>query len=443
MIGEIRGEVEAGPVGWKWRRWHLLLLLGGLLLRIAYCLSVDKESSFGGWDGKEYYAYGQSLLALRWDHYPRYFNDIRSPGYPLFLTPFLAINDQIVWHIQLFQAGLGVLQAVVLAKIAGHWVGQKFGSAAGQRAGNWAFVLALFHPFLIYYCGFVLTETLFITLVWLSIACLQRLACPSAESQTRWLTGAALALAFGCLTRPTFQLFLPVAALWLGWRVWRTSNWTKALQRVAVLTGLVSALLLPWMIGNLWAHGEITLSPGSARVSYALSNSPEYLRMYQAGSKQEYYDVFEGLVRKFSVESGIPPQAWMAEAREFRQNQRANWWRLQLYKFKHFWTPWLNPLIFSRANVLVSVLTITPLFILGAAELFRRLRAGDPFALLLLGLIVVGYVAGGLLFHVQVRYRFPFVDVTFMVLTASLLGRLHLSEFAMRLLKMQKPVIAQ
>ena len=42
---------------WTWRRWHLWAAAAGLLIRIAYCLTVSKESSFAGWDGKEYFAY--------------------------------------------------------------------------------------------------------------------------------------------------------------------------------------------------------------------------------------------------------------------------------------------------------------------------------------------------------------------------------------------------
>src|SRR5947209_13132538 len=125
-----------------WRRWELWLAAAGLLIRIAYCLTVSKESSFAGWDGKEYFAYAQSLLSLRWDAYPRYFNSIRPPFYPLFLVPFVAINNQVVWPIQVVQSFIGVFQAFILAHIAGRW--------RGQRAGNWAFAITLFHPFLIF-----------------------------------------------------------------------------------------------------------------------------------------------------------------------------------------------------------------------------------------------------------------------------------------------------
>jgi hypothetical protein len=413
------GSPDGTGSEWYWQNWCWWFLLIGFALRLAYCLTVDREASFGGWDGKEYFAYAQSLLAGRWDDYPRYFNSIRPPFYPIFLTPFLAVNERIVWHIQLVQSLLGISQAIILAKIAGRW--------AGQRAGNWAFGIALFHPFLIYYCAFVLTEAVFITLLWLGIACLQHWhrSAGSTERKVPALTLAAVSLALACLTRPALQPFLAVVALWICWVSCQKLGWMAACRQTAYFTAIASVLLLPFMIYNLKAHDEFTLAPGGARTMYALGNSPEYLRMYQARSKQEYYENFESLVGRFSVESSNKPETRVIGTDDFRREHPSDWWRLQAYKFKHFWTPWLNPLIFSRMNFVISLLTITPLFILAVVELWRRRRTPDPMLLLLLGLIGVGYVVGGLLFHVQVRYRFPFVDVSFIVLSASLLGSLR------------------
>src|SRR6185436_3140281 len=167
-----------------------------------------------------------------------------------------------------------------------------------------------------------------------------------------------------------------------------------------------------------------TLAPGGGPEMFALGNSPEYLRMYEAQTKDEYYGISDRLVTRISLEESASLGAWLDEVRDFRQNHRADWWRLQAYKFKHFWTPWLNPVIFSRTNYLVSLVATTPLFLLAAVELIRRSMKPDPFLVLLLGLVAVGYLVGGFLFHVQVRYRFPFVDVTFIILCASLLGDL-------------------
>ena len=98
-----------------------------------------------------------------------------------------------------------------------------------------------------------------------------------------------------------------------------------------------------------------------------------------------------------------------------------------------------------RTQFLLSVLSATPLFLLAAAELFRRRRTlkRDPFLLLMLGLIGVGYLVAGFLFHVQVRYRIPFVDLTCIILTASLLGQLTLRKVAAwKLVKLLRPAEA-
>lgn len=115
--------------GWRLHRWHVWLLIAGLLFRIGFCLMTSKTSALAEVDGREHLAYAQSLLALRWDNYPRYFNCIRPPLYPIFLIPFIAVNDQVVWHIQLAQSVIGVLLAIVLAVIACRW------AAAGRKLG--------------------------------------------------------------------------------------------------------------------------------------------------------------------------------------------------------------------------------------------------------------------------------------------------------------------
>lgn len=420
--------------GWQLQKWHVWLLLAGLILRIAFCLMTSKTSALAEVDGREHYAYAQSLLALEWDNYPRYFNCIRPPLYPIFLTPFVAISARYVWHIQLAQAALGVLQALIIGSIAGRW--------AGQSAGNWALVIALFHPFLIFYNAFLLTETLFTALLWSGMLCLQR--CGDSKSKaTGWLAASAAALGLACLTRPSLQPFLVVAVFWIGWRYWQSSSWLVVLKQMAYFTTIVSAMLLPWMIGNLRVHGDFSLSPYCYARTYALGNSPEYLSLYKASTKDEYYQRLNHINELLSVKAGKSAQQWMTEVRSFRQDRSSEWWSLQWYKLKHFWTPWLNPLIFPRTTFLLSVLSATPLFLFGAVELGRRLYSRDRFSFLLLGLISTGYLVGGLLFQVQVRYRIPFVDVSFIVLTASLLGQLPLRRLAeLRMFKRLRPADA-
>jgi 4-amino-4-deoxy-L-arabinose transferase-like glycosyltransferase len=418
-------QVSGVARSWTLRKWHVWILVVGLLLRIGFCLMTSSSSALAEVDGREHHAYAQSLLALKWDDYPRYFNCIRPPLYPIFLTPFVALSARYVWHIQLAQAMLGVLQALIVGSIAGRW--------AGQRAGNWAFLIVLFHPFLIFFNAFLLTETLFITLLWAGIACLQQYA---DRKTLRWLAASAVTLALACLTRPSLQPFLVVAVIWIGRQTWYQRSRLVALKRMAYFTTLVSVMLLPWMIGNLRAHGDFSLSPYCGARTYALGNSAEYLSLYQARTKDEYYQRLNHINELLSVKGGKSAEQWMTEVRAFKQDRGGAWWSLQWHKLKHFWTPWLNPLIFPRTTFLLSVFSATPIFLLGGVELLRRLYARDQFSFLLLGLIATGYLVGGVLFQVQVRYRIPFVDVGFIVLSASLLGRISLSRLtALRLFR--------
>lgn len=401
---------------WTWRGWHWGVLAAAAALRIAYALTQQGEQIFGGWDGREYHAYAQSLLAGRGDDYPRFFNCLRAPGYPLFLVPFVALDAEALRPLQFAQAMLGAWQAWLLGLIAAHW--------AGQRAGNWALVLAAFNPFLIYYCAFVLTECVFITALWAGMALLQRLANPAQAGQRRRIIAGGLALGYACLVRPALQPFLVVAVSWIGWLAFRRAGWRTALANMAVFAAAASALTLPWMLRNRAVHGEFTLAPGGAALVFAQGNSMDYLQSYEARTKDEYYAALGRMHRRFSLHGGETPEQWAAAAREFREQHRGAWWRLQGHKLAHFWTPWVNPLIFPRAQFAASLLTMTPLFVLAAWEIARRLRRQpDAFLALLLGLVGVGWLVGGILFHVQVRYRIPFVDVSFLVVSAACLGR--------------------
>ena len=127
---------------WHLRRWHIYLLAAGIIIRLALSVTLNVEQSYGGWDGHEYHAYAINLLNVRGDDYPRTFNEIRAPGYPIFLIPFVAISEQITWHIQVIQCFLGGLLTLILARVAARW--------CGSRAADFAFVISLFYPALVY-----------------------------------------------------------------------------------------------------------------------------------------------------------------------------------------------------------------------------------------------------------------------------------------------------
>lgn len=397
-------------------KWFWWAVVAGFLLRLAFCLSIAPTRAASEMDGPEYLAYARSLLAGTGDAYPRLYNLIRPPLYPIFLVPFTTFGTSGIRLLQLVQSGLGVLCACVLAQIAREW--------AGRLAGNWALIFSLFHPFFIFFAAFVMAEILFTTLLWLGILALLRFSEASATEATRWLNWSAVALALAVLCRPALQVFLPITTGWIGWVTWRSAGPRSAFAHTGRFVLLVSVLLLPWQLGNLWSHGEFSLAPGYGQVIYSQSNSPELLDLYHAQTKTDYYQTLDSLLQRYFVPSTNSPTPLRAGTSP-RPLRGQEWWHLQWHKSVHFWTPWLNPLIFPRPLVVLSFLVSTPLFVLAAVELRRRRHRVDPFFTLLLGLIAVGFLVGGWLFLTSVRYRIPFVDAAFLLLSASWLGNLH------------------
>ncbi len=420
------------------QRWLLsILLVIGLGLRTGLSLRTDPESSLIELeDGIEYLAYARSIIDGKWDDHPRIYDLVRAPLYPLFLVPFEALTPQkgreltpsAKHHLEppvkvsrgMFRAIQAVQVALSLATAG--LVGLIARRLAGPSAQIWATGFMALNPFVATFAGWVMTETLFIFLVWAALHQLQVFAAETGRRRTWRLVGAAVVLALGCLCRPTLQALLPFVALWAGWVVWRTEGWRPAVARMAILTAVVSTLLVPFQYRNWRHHGEFNLSPGYATAVACMANSEEYYRTLTAGSQEEYQAHLAVLFKDYHKSSGLKGEDWRRDARRFRQEHPGEFWHLQMLKVLIYWRPWLNPKAFSPAFVAVSAAVMVPLFVFGAAAVASPLRR-HPFCKLLLLVIAVGFITGGLFFMTSVRFRVPFVDVSLMVLAAAWLGR--------------------
>ena len=120
----------------------------------------------------------------------------------------------------MFRAIQAVQVALSLATVG--LVGLVGRRLAGPAAQVWATGFMALNPFLATFAGWVMTETLFIFLVWAALHQLQAFAAETGRRRSWRLVGAGVVLALGCLCRPTLQALLPFVALWAGWRVWRT-----------------------------------------------------------------------------------------------------------------------------------------------------------------------------------------------------------------------------
>lgn len=418
------------------RRTLWLILFAGFLLRLGFGLTLDPHTALRtAGDGMEYLAHARAIIDGRGDHPPRTSIFQRPPLYAWFLVPFEGLTPQegreftpggefdppvtisrgMFVAIQTAQHLLGMATAWILGIIAGRW--------AGPRAQLWATTLCCFNPFLIYWSAFVMTETLFIFLTWWGVFSLQNYGLRRGMAAVAQLALAGLVITAACFCRPVLQLLLPPAALWVGWIAWRRGNAGTALRDMALLTAITSIFMLPPMTRHWRTSGEFTLSPGYAGASFGFGNNPNYLAMLRARTWEDFYRNFERAMGPVLSGAGNTPEQVAEIGRKFRREQPAEFRQLLLAKTIAYWRPWVNPVIYSPTRVAVSALITVPLWVLGIWGLCSR-RWQNPLRPLLWALLVVGYVTGGLIWVVSLRYRLPFAEPVFMLATAAVLGTL-------------------
>jgi 4-amino-4-deoxy-L-arabinose transferase-like glycosyltransferase len=213
------------------RRGGLLLiglLLVSLLLRVGWGLVQRAEPDVRLGDQFEYLQAGRNLLH---DHQLRFFDDrfgqwvyaYRTPGYPL----LIAACGGKVWLIRLTQALLDtstVLAIYLLARRYTNHVGALVAAA-----------MVAFNPFLIYFSGLVLSETLFTSmLAWGTYLMLTRLG---------W---GIILLALSTLVRPSALGLAVVLAVAVGWR----GGLPVRLRNAGLAILAVVLVLFPWAWRN-------------------------------------------------------------------------------------------------------------------------------------------------------------------------------------------------
>lgn len=157
--------------------------------------------------------------------------------YPAFLAAVFATVGENFLVVRLLQALIGALAC-----------GAMFGLGArldGVRTGVFAGLLLSVYPFVLYFTGEVMTETLFLALVVGSVYATVRLAQEPGLANALW-AGAGWGLATLC--RPMALGFigvvLAIGAIGLVWRPWRARAW------MLVAGALAIALLVPWSVRN-------------------------------------------------------------------------------------------------------------------------------------------------------------------------------------------------
>jgi len=225
------------------------VMLLGLGIRLAWDMRqrTDAASIDRLPDQREYLELAEHLLMHQgfWFVDARFDNSVqayRTPGYPL-LIRWCHANQHIIRAVQ---AGLDCSSILAIYLLARRWL--------GPRGALIAAILVMANPYLIFFSGLILSETLFTAMLCWGMALLVLSGGPWPAGRALWAwLGGGLLLALSVLVRPG-AIFLPVvlgvgAALVnrLNHRPYRT-RWP--LPVATTMLAMTVAVLFPWAARN-------------------------------------------------------------------------------------------------------------------------------------------------------------------------------------------------
>ena len=226
------------------RRWLAVIVVGGVLLRLAWALYAARPP-VGLHDPTFYTIFAESLAAGDGYRLPDGQPTAYYPvGYPAALAALYWLADHT--PLPADRVGLAVALNLVAAAISFvliHRIGTRL---FDRRVGLLAAAGLALMPNLVFHSALALTETLFNTIA---------LGAVLLVVETDWrrrsipvLAGFGVLTAVAALIRPPSLLFLPVlviAGLWVGrW------GWREALRSLLVPTVVAVAVILPWSLRN-------------------------------------------------------------------------------------------------------------------------------------------------------------------------------------------------
>lgn len=148
---------------WAANRWWIAIFLLALTVRIAYAFLATRVDPFLRADplhadARDYDRIAWNLVrGYGFSEYPPKPSSFRAPLYPLFLAVVYFFFGHSLLVAQMVQAVLGALACAVTVKISD----KLFRRNAAVLAG----VGTAFHPLLIYFGAWIITDTLFIFLL--------------------------------------------------------------------------------------------------------------------------------------------------------------------------------------------------------------------------------------------------------------------------------------
>jgi hypothetical protein len=414
-----------------------IVIAVGFALRLVIALGVEFQAQKQGtlclfedtriyWQLGRQIAAGQPYLVLQ---YGIPHHAIRTPGYPAFLALMQKFGGDRTLPVRLVQVGLGTLGIPLIAALAATLLRQSSQAEQRHAAGLAAWLYAL-EPYTAASSAFLLSEALSLPLLMIVVLGLARLIAPVNPSgkppgqPPEWFSlsiGTGIAAGASILVRPSVAPFLL-----LGWMIVALrgpGRWLARGARLAVLTGAMLILLLPWWIRNeriLHAFVPTALWMGASLYD---GWNPDAT----GASDMRFLDD-----PRIAVMGELEQDRYLAQAAwDFARQHPARVLSLALAKAARFWSPWPQAqALRSAMPVLAGCLVTLPVYglILAGAWIRRR----DPSAVLLLLGPVVTTALLHLIFVGSLRYRVAVIPPAFVLAAVALVALVGPARFQNR-----------
>lgn len=384
------------------RRLVLVAILAALVARVSYVLVQTGvqlfDVSFVAADSRLYLEIAANIASGRGMATSAGPTAYVGPGYPLFLALLLRLGLDPL-GIALVQAVLGALTAGIAGALAGR-LADAYGLVPRQWTvvvGAAAFGVALY-PHLVFWTGYVLTETLFIFMVALSLYALTRAV---ASASSTWTLGAGAVAGLAAIIRAPF---LAIGLVLVGWWLLRAARLPAAGGVVLpVLFALGLALpVLGWTARNAAVIGAPVVTSTESGYVFYQGNSRE-----ATGGSRGYVDAqdFRPLVLPAGLSEVERDEAYLRQAlRDIAADPLATIARWPT-KLANMWRPTYEGA--SLRNWLVTVVSYLPVLALGVAGALLLARRGFLEVAALPVIFIVTWAFIHVLITGMIRFRLP------------------------------------
>lgn len=339
-----------------------------------------------------------------------------GPGYPLFLVPFVMVGaDPIV--VGLVQALIGTI-GVVAGALTAWLLAQRYRPEWATAAAVIAGVVGAVYPHLVFWSGYLLTETLFVSLIAVGIFFIM-LAWERNQVRLSAIAGVAFGLA--AITRPpALAMLLGLGLWWLASSARRRTPWAPAV--VFLIAAAVP--VLAWGTRNAIELGAFIVTSSESGEVFFQGNSRS-----STGGSRGYVDALD--YTPLVVPAGTSEierdrmhlEQALADVRADPLRVVARW----PSKLGNMWRLTYDGA--SARNVVISALSYPPVLLLGIAGALLLARrdlwgVGAVPALFLLGWTALHVLVTGMIRFRLAAEHVLIIAAPFALLTAwSLLRR--------------------